>query len=74
MVERTPLTLINGRPTVLPTNDYLTGGVPTGGTSGQVLTKTGAGDFATGWADPAGGAAVPTIGRDIALRNNHFLF
>ena len=30
-------------------------GVPTGGTVGQVLTKTGAGDYATGWADPTGG-------------------
>lgn len=34
-------------------------GVPTGGTVGQVLTKTGPGDYATGWADAAGGA-LPT--------------
>lgn len=31
-------------------------GVPAGGTTGQVLTKTGAGDYATGWTDPAGGS------------------
>ena len=30
-------------------------GVPTGGTVGQVLSKTGTEDFATGWTDPAGG-------------------
>ena len=30
-------------------------GVPAGGTVGQVLTKTGTGDYATGWADAAGG-------------------
>ena len=32
-------------------------GVPTGGTVGQVLTKTGSADYAAGWADPQGGAA-----------------
>ena len=30
-------------------------GVPTGGASGDVLTKTSATDYATGWAAPAGG-------------------
>jgi hypothetical protein len=31
-------------------------GVPTGGTDGQVLTKTSATDYATAWEDPTGGA------------------
>lgn len=30
-------------------------GVPVGGTIGQVLTKTGGADYATGWSDPASG-------------------
>lgn len=30
-------------------------GVPTGGTDGQVLTKTSATDYATAWEDPTGG-------------------
>jgi hypothetical protein len=30
-------------------------GVPSGGSTGQVLTKTGAADYATGWQDPSGG-------------------
>ena len=30
-------------------------GVPTGGTAGQVLTKTGAADYAAAWQDPSGG-------------------
>ena len=29
-------------------------GVPTGGTTGQVLRKTGSGDYETGWSDSAG--------------------
>ncbi|QZN86890.1 hypothetical protein [Cellulomonas sp. C5510] len=29
--------------------------MPTGGTVGQVLSKTGTEDYATGWTDPAGG-------------------
>jgi hypothetical protein len=28
-------------------------GVPPGGTVGQILVKTGPGDFEVGWADPA---------------------
>jgi hypothetical protein len=31
-------------------------GVPTGGTDGQVLTKTSGTDYATAWEDPTGGA------------------
>ena len=30
-------------------------GVPAGGTTGQVLTKTGPGDYATGWTESSGG-------------------
>ena len=33
-------------------------GLPVGGTSGQVLTKTSATDFDAGWADAAGSAPV----------------
>ena len=33
-------------------------GVPTGGTAGQVLTKTGSADYAAGWADPQGQTIV----------------
>lgn len=36
----------------VPTKDL---GVPTGGSTGQVLTKTGAADYSTGWQDPSGG-------------------
>lgn len=34
-------------------------GLPAGGAVGQVLAKTGAGDYATGWVDAAGGS-LPT--------------
>lgn len=35
--------------------------IPAGGTPNQVLTKTGAGNFATGWQDaPAGGGGGST--------------
>lgn len=47
--------------------------LPSGGTVGQVVTKTGPADGAAGWADPAGGTTQGT-GADIALRNNHFIF
>ena len=36
-------------------------GVPTGGTAGQVLTKSGNADYAAGWADPPGVETVITI-------------
>lgn len=39
-------------------------GVPTGGTTGQVLAKTSATDYATGWTTPA---AAPTVGYGTAL-------
>lgn len=35
-------------------------GVPTGGTAGQVLKKSGSGDYETNWEDPSGG--LPTGG------------
>jgi hypothetical protein len=35
-------------------------GVPTGGTDGQVLTKTSATDYATAWEDATGGGAALT--------------
>jgi Chaperone of endosialidase/Collagen triple helix repeat (20 copies) len=37
-------------------------GVAPGGTTGQVLTKTSATDYATNWATPSGGAAATAIG------------
>ena len=30
-----------------------TGNVPPGGTTGQIITKTGSGDYQAGWANPA---------------------
>jgi hypothetical protein len=38
-------------------------GMPTGGTTGQVLAKTSASDYASGWSDPSlvGGAARPLL-------------
>lgn len=41
-------------------------GLPAGGTTGQVLTKTSDSDFAAGWEDPSGGEEVnglPTLKR-----------
>lgn len=36
--------------------------IPTGGTPNQVLTKTGAGNYATGWQDaPAGGGGGAAV-------------
>ena len=51
-------------------------GVPAGGTAGQVLTKIGPADYATGWQDPSGGAlyftgvAVSATTGDIASISN----
>ena len=36
-------------------------GVPVGGSTGQVLTKTSATDYATNWQTPAGGGAGHTV-------------
>lgn len=36
-------------------------GVPAGGTTGQVLAKTSATDYATQWVDPSGGSDVSPI-------------
>jgi hypothetical protein len=36
-------------------------GVPTGGSTGQVLTKTGGADYATGWSTPATSPALGTL-------------
>ena len=37
-------------------------GVPTGGTTGQVLSKTGDGDYETAWKDaPSGGGGIPEL-------------
>jgi hypothetical protein len=41
------------------------GAVPAGGTTGQVLTKTGAADYATSWEDSASGGGG---GRSAAIR------
>ena len=38
-------------------------GVPTGGTTGQVLAKTSNADYATGWTTPTGGGAGGTLHR-----------
>jgi hypothetical protein len=40
-------------------------GVPTGGTTGQVLTKTSATDFATAWQTPSGGGGVAVAYRHV---------
>jgi hypothetical protein len=47
-------------------------GVPTGGTTGQVLAKTSGANYATGWVDQtggSGGAAFVTVGRSGAQFN-----
>lgn len=36
-------------------------GVPTGGTTGQVLSKTGDGDYETAWKDATGGGGMPEL-------------
>ena len=36
-------------------------GVPTGGTTGQVLSKTGDGDYETAWKDATGGGGIPEL-------------
>lgn len=35
--------------------------IPTGGTTGQVLAKTAATDYATAWTTPAGGSATSDL-------------
>ena len=48
-------------------------GVPTGGTAGQVLTKTGSADYAAGWADIAlyfTGVACSAVSGDFATLSN----
>lgn len=49
-------------------------GVPTGGTTGQVLSKTGNADYATGWADAAsgGGLNLTQVNAAIDSRVNAF--
>jgi hypothetical protein len=42
-------------------------GVPVGGTTGQVLAKTSATDYATGWATPFSGAYTDLTGKPTAL-------
>lgn len=45
-------------------------GVPTGGASGQVLAKTSAADYATGWINPpagGGGGGLATVSHDATL-------
>lgn len=43
-------------------------GVPVGGTTGQVLTKTGGADYATGWSDPASGVGGSSDPLDLIAR------
>lgn len=57
MVTRNPLNVVEGTVKELPGGDTTPGMLPGGGTAGQVLTKTGAGTYAAGWADPAGGGS-----------------
>lgn len=45
-------------------------GVPTGGTQGQVLTKTSAIDYATQWADPTGSGSGAYIGPEAPSDSN----
>lgn len=49
------------------------GGLPAGGTTGQVLTKASAADGDANWQTPSGGGGN-TTGLQIAMRNNHFSF
>lgn len=45
-------------------------GVPSGGTAGQVLTKTGAADYAANWADPTGSGSGIYTGPDAPTDND----
>jgi len=49
-------------------------GVPTGGTTGQVLTKTSNSDFATQWSNPSGGGSGNTINSDTTATVRKFIF
>ncbi|MDH2313165.1 hypothetical protein [Methylobacterium brachiatum] len=57
MAVRNPLIVVDGTVKELPAGDTTPGMLPSGGTSGQVLTKTGAGAYAASWADPPGGGS-----------------
>lgn len=50
----------------------LQAGVPAGGATGQVLVKTGAGDHATGWANPSGGGAAAAQTLTLSLAEGSF--
>src|SRR5687768_312230 len=50
-----------GQPGTNGTNGTNGVGVPTGGTTGQVLAKTSSADFATGWTTPAAGGGSPFV-------------
>lgn len=43
-------------------------GVPTGGTTGQVLAKLSATDYDTAWQDPSGGGGISQTDLDTAMR------
>ncbi len=63
MAERRPLVVVSGTVQELPAGDTLPGGggggVPAGGTTGQVLAKNSNTDFDVGWA--AGGGDQITV-------------
>lgn len=56
-----------GTPGTNGTNGTNGVGVPTGGTTGQVLTKTSGADYATQWSTPSGGAGNVNVPELIAL-------
>lgn len=67
MTERRPLVTIAGQVQELPAGDSLpgAGGLPVGGTTGQVLTKISATDGDANWQSES-------LGLGIAMRNNIF--
>lgn len=55
MAVKKPLVLGGGRVKELPAADTLQGAIPTGGASGEVLTKNSATDYDVSWAAGGGG-------------------
>ena len=70
MAEKKPLVLNGADIEQLQSGDTLAGAggsVPTGGTTGQVLAKSSATDYATEWVDASSGSDGVSLGLVIAL-------
>lgn len=61
MVARRPLVDDGGVLKETPVGDTLIGGLPAGGTSGQVLIKSSSADFDAAWSNSSGGVTLAQV-------------